>query len=156
MGLKIEIGSGEYPKEGYIHVDVRSGMPCQEYQANIMELPFEDGVADEIVGVAIIEHLEAEEVPKAMAECRRVLRPGGVLKLYTFNLLDICQQILDGGGENNLVTLVGWLYGRPRYPENRHRTAFTPDMLRQVYEGAGFEVALLSTESGLYVEGVKI
>jgi len=155
MGLKIEIGSGEYPKPGYAHVDIRPDMPCQEYRADICDLPFADNSVDEIVGIAIIEHLEAEQVPVAMAECYRALRLGGVLKLYTFNLLDLCRQILSGNSEHDLVTLIGWLYGRPLYPENYHRTAFTPDLLRRVYEDAKFNVSVVSVESGLYVEGKK-
>lgn len=151
--VKVEIGSGEYPRDGYIHVDVRDGLPCQEYQARIDDLPFEDNSADEILGVAIIEHIPQSEASAAMRELHRVLKVGGILKLYTFNLLQVCQRIL--GEVVPLGELITNLYGGHDYPENTHHWAYTPDTFRQLFETHGFDVTYIQKKHGLYIEGRK-
>jgi predicted SAM-dependent methyltransferase len=151
--VKVEIGSGDYPRDGYTHVDVREGLPHQDHQASVFDLPFEDGSVDEILGVAVIEHIPQSEVSAAMRELHRVLRIGGMLKLYTFNLLQVCQRILDEAAP--LGELVSNLYGGHDYPENIHHWAYTPETFRQLFESHGFEIIHAQKENGLYMEGKK-
>ena len=47
-------------------------------QASIMSLPFKDAEVDLITAMDVLYHQNVEEAP-ALAECRRVLRPGGIL-----------------------------------------------------------------------------
>jgi predicted SAM-dependent methyltransferase len=151
--VKVEIGSGAYPRDGYIHVDTRRGLPHQEHQADIANLPFEDTSVDEILGVAIIEHIPNSDVAAAMRELHRVLKIGGMLKLYTFNLLQVCQRILNEAAP--LGELISNLYGGHDYPENVHHWAYTPDSFRQLFGTHGFTVTYIQKDDGLYIEGRK-
>jgi SAM-dependent methyltransferase len=52
-------------------------------QANLAELPLPDASVDVVVNFQVIEHLWDQ--PQFVAECARVLRPGGVLMVSTPN-----------------------------------------------------------------------
>lgn len=87
---KINLGAGEDQKEGFINVDLVD-LPGIDVVHNLMEFPypFEDGSADEIHAVDVIEHLAnytPDSRPSAIAfveECHRILKPGGVLYMQT-------------------------------------------------------------------------
>jgi glycosyltransferase involved in cell wall biosynthesis/SAM-dependent methyltransferase len=53
--------------------------------ASATHIPLEDGRCDAVVAGELIEHLEDSDVDAALADMRRVLRPGGVLMLTTPN-----------------------------------------------------------------------
>jgi SAM-dependent methyltransferase len=59
----------------YPRVDVRHG--------NLASLPLPDASVDVVVNLQVIEHLWDQ--PQFVAECRRVLRPGGLLLMSTPN-----------------------------------------------------------------------
>ena len=52
---------------------------------NLAELPLEDASVDAVVNFQVIEHLWDQQ--QFVAECRRVLRPGGLLLMSTPNRL---------------------------------------------------------------------
>jgi SAM-dependent methyltransferase len=51
-------------------------------RADMRRLPFPDGSFDAAVSSAAIDHLERSDIPVALAEANRVLRPGGQLLLW--------------------------------------------------------------------------
>jgi SAM-dependent methyltransferase len=53
----------------------RGGVPLRLLRADIRELPYADGSFDGLYTMGTIEHIV--EYPQALAEVRRVLRPGG-------------------------------------------------------------------------------
>ncbi|MBA3866819.1 MAG: methyltransferase domain-containing protein [Solirubrobacterales bacterium] len=60
-------------KPGAGQVDWRQGLAA--------ELPLEDGGCDRVVLSLVLHHLDPEGKRAALAECRRVLRPGGRLHI---------------------------------------------------------------------------
>jgi len=54
-------------------------------QADVAELPFPDGSFEKAVAADLVEHLPDDTFRAMLAECRRVLVPGGTLSLYTPN-----------------------------------------------------------------------
>lgn len=56
--------------------------------ASIGELSFEDETFDYVTATVVIEHLDPELAAQAVAEVRRVLRPGGLTFFATPNYLD--------------------------------------------------------------------
>ncbi|MEM9703666.1 MAG: class I SAM-dependent methyltransferase, partial [Planctomycetota bacterium] len=49
-------------------------------------LPFEDGAYDFVYHSHVLEHFRPADVPAFLSECRRVLRPGGVLRVVVPDL----------------------------------------------------------------------
>lgn len=88
-GIKINLGSGADPKEGYVNVDMVD-LPEVDVVHNLIKFPypFEDNSADNIMAVDVIEHLptyigEDHGVIKFLEECHRILKPGGELYIQT-------------------------------------------------------------------------
>lgn len=97
-----------------------------------------------------LEHLEAHEVPMALGEFHRVLRPGGILLITMPNLMEVAKRIVDDQLEEAVyespagpVAPLDMLYGfRPYIARGAssmaHRTGFTPKSLRAHLRNAGF------------------
>ena len=94
--IKLNIGCGGRPLEGYINIDMdtteelKRRYPShtffpgfQSYQYDIFNLPYKDGEVEEIRADALVEHLSFLEEPKFFKEIYRVLKPGGFLKFST-------------------------------------------------------------------------
>ncbi|MDD1768968.1 MAG: class I SAM-dependent methyltransferase, partial [Methanomassiliicoccales archaeon] len=57
--------------------------------SDVCALPFSDGSFDTIVASHILEHLMSDDRTMAVAECRRVLRPGGRVIVRVFSVRDM-------------------------------------------------------------------
>ena len=75
IGLDYDESAVAHVKARYPRVEMRHG--------NLAELPLPDGAVDVVVNFQVIEHLWDQ--PQFVAECLRVLRPGGVLMMSTPN-----------------------------------------------------------------------
>ena len=151
--MKIEIGSGEYPKDGYTHMDYREGLPHQEIAASIFELPFKDNSIEQFCLFNILEHLSHLKIGSAIAELYRATKIGGSLLIYVPNLIELCRMAINN--EYPFGDLITFFYGQQNYPENFHKTGFSPESLCGYLTQAGFRVRNLVTTSGLYVEVEK-
>lgn len=79
--MRLNIGCGESPLEGWTNIDkhpAREGVIYGDIEGSI-SLP--DECADEILLDNVIEHINS--IPSAMREIRRLLRPGGQVKIIT-------------------------------------------------------------------------
>lgn len=97
-----------------------------------------------------LEHLEGYQVPIALAEMRRVLKPGGFALITLPNLEKIAQLIVTGRADDVLytspagpITPLDMLYGHQKSVKNgnthmAHRTGFTAKRLSGVLTEAGF------------------
>ena len=72
----------DYDESAVAHVRVRYPR-VEVVQGNLAELPLPDASVDVVVNFQVIEHLWDQ--PQFIAECRRVLRPGGLLMMSTPN-----------------------------------------------------------------------
>ena len=75
IGLDYDETAVAHVKARYPRVDMR--------HANLIDLPLADAAVDVVVNFQVIEHLWNQ--PRFVAECARVLRPGGVLLMSTPN-----------------------------------------------------------------------
>ncbi|MCG2726255.1 MAG: class I SAM-dependent methyltransferase [Elusimicrobia bacterium] len=79
--LKINLGSGARPMDGYINVDVNPNAPKVDkiWDLNEYPWPFKDESADEIVMNQCLEHLNEHNL--AMKEVYRILKRRGIAKI---------------------------------------------------------------------------
>jgi len=101
-------------------------------------LPVADGVADVVIMSELIEHLVDPD--GAVAEVRRVLRPGGSLLLSTPNLAAWYNRGLLAAGIQPIfseVSLTG-VFGRPGHVVAGHLRLFTRRALTEFLTASGF------------------
>ena len=55
------------------------GVEAEYVVADARELPFDDGSFAAVFSYSVLQHLAKEDVPRVVAEVRRVLRPGGLV-----------------------------------------------------------------------------
>lgn len=83
--MKLHLGSGTIRFEGWLNIDLDT--PEADLHLDLRApLPFDDSSVDFIMNEHLIEHLVREEALALLSECRRVLRPDGVLRLSTPDL----------------------------------------------------------------------
>lgn len=94
--IRLNLGCGGSPLADYINVDMdsletlRERYPQQRFSDSlqvhdydIFNLPYADGTVDEIRADSLIEHLPFVDEPRFFYEVKRVLKPGGLLRLAT-------------------------------------------------------------------------
>ncbi|MFA7241829.1 MAG: methyltransferase domain-containing protein [Sulfuricellaceae bacterium] len=115
---------------------------------NMSEVP--DASADALYSSHNIEHLYPHEVPLALAEFKRVLKPEGFALLTCPDLQSVCRFILDDKineaiytSEAGPITPLDVLFGH--YPQlaagnlyMAHHGGFTLESLVKVFQDAGF------------------
>lgn len=81
---RLHIGCGDRLLSGFVNIDI---IPGAELQLDVRQgLPFPDESCDAIFSEHFIEHLSQREGLRLMREMRRVLKPGGILRLATPDL----------------------------------------------------------------------
>lgn len=79
-GLRLNLGSGDKRREGWIHIDRH---PSADLQLDLREeLPFAPGSASQIYSEHFFEHLEyPKQVGVFLKEARRILEVGGIFSV---------------------------------------------------------------------------
>lgn len=142
--LKLNVGCGGKRIDGYIGIDAVE-RPGADYVAPAHELPFDDGQAEEVMAIHLVEHLLPWEVPIALTEWHRVLKDGGKLVLEMPDLIKCCRNIVEGRGKNGKHPdqLGMWgLFGDNRLEDSYmlHRWAWTFETLHPLVAKAGFRM----------------
>lgn len=138
--MRLNVGCGKMILDGWVNVDVQANPKASrppDLLSDIRKLPIDDGSADVLMAVHVVEHFYRWEVGALLAEWRRVLKDGGLLILELPNLEAACRNVLAG-----LTDQMGmWpLYGDPGHkdPYMCHRWGWTPVTLARELEAAGF------------------
>ena len=104
----LNIGSGNKKLDGFVNIDIEAG-------ADIVHdvtkgLPFAANSVDGVYSEHFIEHISQVQVVNFMRECRRVLKPGGTLRLATPDLDYIVKRYLkeDWREGSEMIERLGW------------------------------------------------
>jgi SAM-dependent methyltransferase len=78
---RLHIGCGDRYLDGWVNIDLVA--PGADLNLDVRAgLPFSDGEAGAVYVAHLLEHLEyKEEALSFLADCRRVLRPGGIIRI---------------------------------------------------------------------------
>jgi SAM-dependent methyltransferase len=131
-------------------------------------LPIADRSVDAVWSSHNLEHLSAHEVPVALAEFLRVLKPAGLALITLPDLQQVAEFIVADKLEDvayespaGPITPLDCVYGLGRaiaggHPLMAHRTGFTEKTLRKHLERAGFgRVQISFSPFALWAEAVK-
>jgi predicted SAM-dependent methyltransferase len=133
--MKLHLGCGKRFIPGFIHIDVLD-YPHVDHVAAIDNLPFlPDNSVNLIYACHVLEHFKRRDVDRVLLEWRRILRPGGTLRLSVpdfAKLVDVYEKF----GRMDLV--IGALFGRQDYLYNVHYNVFDYDTLSATLTRVGF------------------
>jgi predicted SAM-dependent methyltransferase len=135
--MKLHLGCGKRYIEGFTHIDIA------KYDHIDFEIPvdkldiFSDNSIVEIYASHVIEYYDRDEVKDVLKEWKRVLKPGGLLRLAVpnFNSLIKVYDI-----SNDLNKILGPLYGKWKTGDESiyHRTVYDKKSLTEVLLEAKF------------------
>lgn len=83
---KLQLGAGENVLDGWLNTDLRPATPEICFLDATVRFPFTDEVFDYVLSEHQIEHIPYERAQFMLLECRRVLRPGGRIRIATPSL----------------------------------------------------------------------
>ena len=107
-------GGPDSPKlEGFTHVDIREIDGVEIVCDVSKKIPLEDGSVEEIRASHIIEHIHPDQVEKAITEWVRVLKPGGLLRIYCPNSELIAKAFVMG--DVNIIRFSEINFGAQKY-----------------------------------------
>src|SRR5215213_8191273 len=100
---RLNWGCGTEPPDGWINCDIKDG-PGIDISCDIREgLPLADSSIDYIAGIHVLPELAYPDLEPALAELRRVLKPGSVLRLSLPDLDKAIRAYLAGDTEYFLI-----------------------------------------------------
>jgi SAM-dependent methyltransferase len=133
--IRLDIGgaSAPYAPDEYMTVDIDESA---EVVADCRALPYADDEVDAIWASHVLEHLPIGEVPVALKEWLRVLKPHGRAIIRVPNFDYVAKYWLTGPDRGWAEAMV---FGRQTSDGEFHRSAHTAGSLKADIEGAGFE-----------------
>jgi predicted SAM-dependent methyltransferase len=100
---RLNWGCGTQPMPGWINSDIKDG-PGIDISCDIRDgLPLEDSSLDYVTSIHALPELPYPDIGTALVELRRVLKPGGVLRLSLPDLDRALRAYLDGDADYFLI-----------------------------------------------------
>lgn len=135
--MKLHLGCGHINLPGFIHIDI-DNIPHLDYRRSIDDLSiFPDNSVELIYASHVLAYFNCEQVPKVLTEWKRVLIPGGTLRVADRDFAQLSAIYHKYGG---LEKLLGYFYtlekadGKPTYLTNIYDYQYLSSLL----EKAGF------------------
>jgi len=134
---KLEIGSGNKPKEGYVHFDIRENIGA-DVVGDAKKLPFSDAEFGEVYSRFFLEHLSRKDALVALKEMNRVLKKNGLIEIIVPNLAYFCRLFVEEKGQKKEWAL-NKIYGFENYIQDHHFFGYDEETLKETLTKAGFD-----------------
>ncbi|HZS89465.1 MAG TPA: methyltransferase domain-containing protein [Chloroflexota bacterium] len=79
--LRIHLGCGAKYVPGWVNIDINPLRRVDLWLDITAPLPFEENEVQAIASFHVLEHLDPREAHQMLAECQRVLQPGGLFRV---------------------------------------------------------------------------
>jgi predicted SAM-dependent methyltransferase len=150
-GLLVNVGCGPFGEEGWVNLDLVAAPGVTMRVDCRRGLPLGDGAARGIHVEHYFEHLEpTTERPRFLAECRRCLEPGGILRIIVPDMRKyVTAYLADGWSTMNAIGCGGELpqaafatkmeaLNHVFVQDGEHYGGFDTEYLSRTLEQAGF------------------
>jgi predicted SAM-dependent methyltransferase len=152
----LEVGGGGQPSFRP-NMDVRP-LPTVDIVANLEEpFPIPDESYGSVYGHYVIEHLSWPTVRQFIAECHRVLVPGGTCVHVTADTEAQCKLALETEGWTEEIS--NMLFGGQDYSDNTHKNALSPEYAARMFRECGFYEVIIHPHpvsgTDMIIEAIK-
>ena len=147
----LHIGAEIFAIPGWFNTDLDPRGEGIYFLDATLTFPFPSASFDFIFSEHMIEHIPFGDGLKMLAECRRVLKPGGVIRTATPNLRNILALISNFNGNEAYLDWAVEQFELPKAPFPKapsvinhffrawgHQFIYDPEMLQTAMERAGF------------------
>jgi len=144
--MKLNLGCNTRIRDGYVNYDKDKYLGVDEV-GDVSDLGrYQDNSVEEIYASHILEHFKHIHTSDILKEWRRVLKPGGVLKISVPDFRRAVEIYLQTGMKDWIVY---FLWGDQLYDGADHRQGFDEGRLRSYLEKAGFtDISVVETLPG--------
>ena len=153
--IRLNVGAGNIPKEGYTNVDLRPLVGI-DLVADLRGLPFDPGAVEEIYAAHVLEHFPEEELRRVvLPHWNRLLGRGGLLTVVVPDAESMLHA--HAAGELSFDDLRLVTFGLQEYEGDFHFTMFSHASLSHLLKEGGFtdvEVVEAGRRNGLCLEMV--
>lgn len=148
--MQINVGAGKRTHPDWWNCDVvqdKDATRPLDALCEATDIPLPDDVADVVQAIHLAEHLPRWDLEVALAEWRRLLKPGGLLVLELPNLVKCCENYLSGrvrkGGKHPDQLARFGIYGDPRCKNKwmLHAWGYSPQEMISILNANGFSGA---------------
>ena len=135
-GLRLNLGCGHVPLDGYLNVD-RRALPGVDIVAEVDQLPFAAAEVQEIFSAHLLEHFPQEQLRrKLLPYYFGLIRNGGQFHAVVPDAEAMMREYAKGDYPYDTMREV--LYGGQDYDGDFHFNMFTPASLSELLIEAGF------------------
>lgn len=131
--VKLHLGCGkrDFGKE-WDHIDIAQFPHIKSH--DVTKLPYEDKIVDLIYACHLIAYFDREQIIPILKEWKRVLKPGGVLRVATPDFQVLCKVYKAGC---DLPVILGPMYGK--MDNIYHKTVYDHFSLFELLMSVGFK-----------------
>src|SRR5918994_2691666 len=108
---KLHIGAGDDALAGWLNTDIDPGADDVFFLDATKPFPFNDNTFDYVYSEHMIEHISRRDASFMLNECRRVLKPSGIIRIATPDL-QVIAGLYAGTGDPDKQYYIKWITDR--------------------------------------------
>jgi predicted SAM-dependent methyltransferase len=144
---KLQIGAGPTSFDGWLSTDIAPRSDDVVFLDATKPFPFDDHVFDYVYSEHMIEHISWADGAFMLRECRRILKPGGTVRIATPDL-EVLLSLYNGNQDPAGEKYIRWITDSFLAPVSVYRASFVINNAFRnwghqfLYDGALMEMAL--------------